>query len=92
MNLYELMADGDHGSSRWSWSRGFRLPHTARRRRGATADHARAARLREALGQLAEGLQALHEAGKLHRDIKPSNVLVTPPGGSSCSTSAWPPS
>jgi serine/threonine protein kinase len=37
-------------------------------------------RLREALRQLADGLCALHEAGKLHRDIKPPNVLVTPKG------------
>lgn len=37
-------------------------------------------RLRDALRQLAEGVEALHHSGKLHRDIKPTNVLVTPEG------------
>jgi serine/threonine protein kinase len=37
-------------------------------------------RLRAALGQLALGAVALHDAGKVHRDIKPSNVMVTPNG------------
>ncbi len=45
--------------------------------RGAPGD---VGRLRPALRQLAEGVFALHAAGKLHRDLKPSDVLVTPAG------------
>jgi serine/threonine protein kinase/tetratricopeptide (TPR) repeat protein len=37
-------------------------------------------RTRAAFVQLAEGVSALHAAGKLHRDLKSQNVLVTPEG------------
>lgn len=37
-------------------------------------------RLKDVLQQLALGLSALHQAGKLHSDVKPSNVFVTKEG------------
>src|SRR5262249_44822634 len=47
---------------------------------GTLAASARTARL-EVVAQVADGLQAAHEAGVIHRDVKPSNILVEDTGG-----------
>ncbi len=80
--LYELVADAGLWFFTMELLDGVNfLAHVrgAGSSRGALAPN-RVDRLREALAQLAEGVLALHAAGKLHRDVKPGNVLVTRPG------------
>ncbi len=73
--LFELFSDGG------DWFFTMELVHGARfdrwvRPSGALDE----ARLRAALGELIDGVGAIHAAGKLHRDLKPSNVLVAEDG------------
>jgi hypothetical protein len=67
VRLHELVASGTHVFFTMELVEGAPL---------LTHLGARPDALRETLRQLAEGVAALHRAGKIHRDIKPSNVLV----------------
>jgi tRNA A-37 threonylcarbamoyl transferase component Bud32 len=85
--LYELVADGEHWFFTMEYVEGVDLLTYVRSASAALSsaeagglDDAGHARLRDSLRQLAEGIAALHQTGKLHRDVKPSNVLVTPQG------------
>ncbi|MEM8959925.1 MAG: AAA family ATPase [Acidobacteriota bacterium] len=93
VQLYELLADGDRWYFTMELVEGLDFIDYVRAQPAVGAyETARfysiptpvgppePARLRMALRQLAEGLFALHRAGKLHCDIKPSNIRVTPDG------------
>jgi hypothetical protein len=86
VNLYELIAAGEHWFLTMELVEGVDFISYVRGPRGASLPAGEALapeqllRLRQALGQLAEGVATLHAAGKLHRDIKPTNVLVTAEG------------
>ena len=75
--LYELFVDEERSFFTMERVRGVSFVTYVR---GETNEHFSSERLVAALGQLVEGVSALHTRGKLHRDIKPSNVLVTAEG------------
>ena len=81
VNIYEMLCIDD----RWlltmeliegvNFLEHVRSPSTANGLKAEVMD-----RIRPAFQQLAEGISALHLAGKLHCDLKPSNVLVESDG------------
>ncbi|HEX9282703.1 MAG TPA: protein kinase [Gemmatimonadales bacterium] len=72
--LYELIADGDH------WFFTMELVDGSEFLTFVRPGALDVERLRFALAQIAQGIAAIHRAGKLHRDLKPLNVRVTPAG------------
>jgi hypothetical protein len=90
VTLRELVGDGEswfftmellEGVDLRSYVRGAATtPHPASGGATVPLSPEELVRLRESLGQLANGIAALHAAGVLHRDVKPGNVLVTPTG------------
>jgi predicted Ser/Thr protein kinase len=75
--LHELFSVGEQWMFTMELVDGVPFHRWARNALGAPVD---VARLRRALVQLADGLAAIHAAGKLHRDLKPNNVLVEKDG------------
>ena len=75
VQLYEMVAEGDHWFFTMELLDGVDFMRWVRPGRTCDLD-----RLRVALQQLAQGVLAIHSAGKLHRDIKPSNVQITSDG------------
>ncbi len=79
VRLYELIAEGDQWLVSMELIRGTTFIEHVRVEAPLDAPQPMRTdigRLRVALAQLAAGVVALHNAGKVHRDIKPSNVLV----------------
>jgi serine/threonine protein kinase/tetratricopeptide (TPR) repeat protein len=79
VRLYELVVrDRDHACFAMELVRGVDFIRHVRAD-GETAECTSPEsieRLRRALRQLVDGVQAMHTHGRIHRDLKPSNVLV----------------
>jgi hypothetical protein len=80
ITFYELIGDGQSWFLTMELIDGVSFQEGVGRADCGGCTVERMARLRTALRQLAEGVQALHTAGKLHRDIKPPNVLISRDG------------
>ncbi len=65
------------GADLLTYVRGSGFARFARPRHAPQFDEPR---LRDAFGQAAQGLRAVHDAGKVHRDVKSSNILATEEG------------
>lgn len=76
VRLYELFSEGDQWFFSMELIEGENFLDYVRPD-GGPCD---IARLRSSLGQLVDGIDALHAARRLHRDLKPANVLVTKSG------------
>ena len=77
VSLYELVVDGEHCFFTMELVEGLTFVEYVR---DPSSSVTTAERIRAALPQLIDGVEALHRRGMHHRDIKPSNVLVTPAG------------
>ena len=75
VQLYELDVTEEHCFFTMELIEGVSFLEAVRSSGGPRVDYQK---LRSTLAQLADGLLALHAAGKLHRDIKPTNVIVSP--------------
>ncbi len=89
VHLHELVATGSAPFFSMEFVDGVDFVAYSRKSTSETSRPAKAGRLpspadiprlRSTLAQLADGIYALHAAGKLHRDIKRSNILVTGDG------------
>ncbi|MBI4851122.1 MAG: protein kinase [Acidobacteria bacterium] len=79
VTLYELLSDGEEWFFTMELVKGVDFLQYINKDKYLSSQ-VNIERIRLAVVQLAEGIYALHKAGKLHCDLKPSNVLVTEEG------------